>query len=53
MRLSHVTLGKLLNISVLRFPHLANCDNSPQGWSGLKEGSFPWTAFLPPAPSTG
>lgn len=28
MGLSHVTLGKLLNDSVLQFPPLGNCDNS-------------------------
>lgn len=36
-----MTLGKLLNISVLQFPHLENCDNdSAQRQNGPQEGSF-------------
>lgn len=48
MRLSHVTLSKLLSISRLQFPHLENCGNYSAGARmDLRRGVFLWAAALP------
>lgn len=53
MRLSHVTWGKLLNISVLQFPHLENCDKIvPRDRMDSGRGVFLGRQLSLSAPST-